>query len=216
MKLNKVLALALSGVMAVSMLAGCKGATPDNGDQEQTPVTSNAVAVMNDAQKVVEFKADGNFDSALAAAKEKASYANVSKAKLSATLVTDSDTVWKELDKKLPVGELLDNTAISFEKNSGVKVGSVNTQTALYVIESDGFNEDAALKLVAATLKDAAYPEFIQIGTAGTYYAATYEGNVSVASVSETDAGKTESAYYIAISVTQTVGRDQVYYNPNT
>lgn len=33
MKLNKVLALALSGVMAVSMLAGCSGA-PVNGEQE--------------------------------------------------------------------------------------------------------------------------------------------------------------------------------------
>ena len=52
MKLNKVLALALSGVMAVSMLAGCSG-NPGNGDQEgeeQTPATG-IVAVTNEEQK---------------------------------------------------------------------------------------------------------------------------------------------------------------------
>src|SRR5699024_9930001 len=49
MKLNKVLALALSGVMAVSMLAGCSG-NPGNGGQEgegegETNVTGFAATV---------------------------------------------------------------------------------------------------------------------------------------------------------------------------
>lgn len=50
MKLNKVLALALSGVMAVSMLAGCSG-NPGNGGQEgeQPPVADTTIAgVLND------------------------------------------------------------------------------------------------------------------------------------------------------------------------
>ena len=43
MKLNKVLALALSGIMAVSMLAGCSNNT--NGDKdEQTPVVDTTIA----------------------------------------------------------------------------------------------------------------------------------------------------------------------------
>ena len=50
MKLNKVLALALSGVMAVSMLAGCSG-NPGNGGQEgegeQVPATGVSVNVGN-------------------------------------------------------------------------------------------------------------------------------------------------------------------------
>ena len=50
MKLNKVLALALSGVMAVSMLAGCSG-NPANGEQggegEQVPATGVSVNVGN-------------------------------------------------------------------------------------------------------------------------------------------------------------------------
>ncbi len=49
MKLNKVLALALSGVMAVSMLAGCS----ENGGASSEPTeptgTDNAATVLNDA-----------------------------------------------------------------------------------------------------------------------------------------------------------------------
>ena len=50
MKLNKMLALALSGVMAVSMLAGCSGA-PSNGeegDKEQPVVDTTIAGVFND------------------------------------------------------------------------------------------------------------------------------------------------------------------------
>lgn len=49
MKLNKMLALALSGVMAVSMLAGCSGA-PSNGEegQEQPVVDTTIAGVFND------------------------------------------------------------------------------------------------------------------------------------------------------------------------
>ena len=56
MKLNKVLALALSGVMAVSMLAGCKGDSGNGGQggQEQPPVDSIAADIndeLSDANK---------------------------------------------------------------------------------------------------------------------------------------------------------------------
>lgn len=50
MKLNKMLALALSGVMAVSMLAGCSGA-PSNGEEgkPEEPVADTTIAgVFND------------------------------------------------------------------------------------------------------------------------------------------------------------------------
>ena len=51
MKLNKVLALALSGVMAVSMLAGCSGNSGNGGQngEEQPPVADTTIAgVLND------------------------------------------------------------------------------------------------------------------------------------------------------------------------
>lgn len=73
MKLNKVLALALSGVMAVSMLAGCSG-NPGNGGQEgeQPPVADNTIAsVLNDEQKDNEVKVNFTYSSSLEAALEK-------------------------------------------------------------------------------------------------------------------------------------------------
>ena len=51
MKLNKVLALALSGVMAVSMLAGCSNNSGNGGQngEEQPPVDDTTIAsVLND------------------------------------------------------------------------------------------------------------------------------------------------------------------------
>ena len=50
MKLNKVLALALSGVMAVSMLAGCSNNSGNGGQEgEQPPVADTTIAgVLND------------------------------------------------------------------------------------------------------------------------------------------------------------------------
>ena len=67
MKLNKVLALALSGVMAVSMLAGCSNNSGNGGQEgegEQTPATIQVAADLNkaiseDTQKKVTFTDDG-------------------------------------------------------------------------------------------------------------------------------------------------------------
>ena len=52
MKLNKVLALALSGIMAVSMLAGCSTGNKDDNKDEQVPVADTSIAgILNDELK---------------------------------------------------------------------------------------------------------------------------------------------------------------------
>lgn len=73
MKLNKVLALALSGVMAVSMLAGCSGNSGNGGQEgEQPPVADNTIAsVLNDEQKDNEVKVNFTYSSSLEAALQK-------------------------------------------------------------------------------------------------------------------------------------------------
>ena len=87
MKLNKVLALALSGVMAVSMLAGCSNNSGNGGQngEEQVPATGIVAAVNNgqdaDNDVQINFTADTTLDSqltrALAAAGEDATYQEV-------------------------------------------------------------------------------------------------------------------------------------------
>ena len=66
MKLNKVLALALSGVMAVSMLAGCSGNGSNNGGQNgegETPIVESGAAASVIAALDSETKAKVSFSS---------------------------------------------------------------------------------------------------------------------------------------------------------
>lgn len=73
MKLNKVLALALSGVMAVSMLAGCSG-NPANGEQgdnqgevvvDANDISKGVAAYIDDVPAYVTFEGDANLTKAL-------------------------------------------------------------------------------------------------------------------------------------------------------
>ena len=68
MKLKKLMALAMSGVLAVSMLAGCSDAPVDDnqGDDGQGTVqTSPIVSAVNDAQDKIDFTTDNSLTSAL-------------------------------------------------------------------------------------------------------------------------------------------------------
>ena len=207
MKLNKILALALSGVMAVSMLAGCSTDGKDDGNTEVTPPTSNAVSVMNDAQSLVKFEANADLDAALAAAAKKAEHKTVSGAPLTLTnSQNDSDAVYKELVKKLPVGEV--GGGVVFDSNSA-EAGKTLTKTALYMVEADGLTEKAALEQIATVMKadKSYYPELV-VENRTDYHKASYTGSVSVVTVTTADGGNTATAYYIAVSVTQSVARD--------
>ena len=62
MKLKKLLALALAGVMAVSMLAGCKGGNKPE-DPTEEPVDTSIASYFNDAQADNEVKAEFTYDS---------------------------------------------------------------------------------------------------------------------------------------------------------
>ena len=79
----------------------------------------------------------------------------------------------------------------------------------MYYIESEGLDEEVALKQVAKLLDNAVYyPEVITLGT--DRYSVEYTGKVSIVEVSATDADVTETAYYIAVSITRNVSRDKV------
>ena len=70
MKLKKIASLALAGVMAVSMLAGCSNGTkPDDGEKDpvvDSSLTGKVIAALDeDTTKNVEFKADSNLEAVL-------------------------------------------------------------------------------------------------------------------------------------------------------
>ena len=220
MKLKKIASLMLAGVMAVSMLTACgEGTKEDEGNTEVKPTPSNAVTIMNDAQSAVKFEADADFDAALAAAAKKAAHANVSTAAYTATAVykNSSDSVYNELVKKLDVDAgLVESSADDIFFNAVVdgaqEGGKSATLTGLWKVEANGLTEKAALEQIASTMKskDAnigeKYPATVTLNS--KTYAASYTGNVSIVTVNTSDKGETATAYYIAVSVTQTLARD--------
>ena len=70
MKLKKIASLAMAGVMAVSMLAGCSGTNvDDDNDVVVTPSASSIVTAVNNGQSAanavkVEFTSDSELDAA--------------------------------------------------------------------------------------------------------------------------------------------------------
>ena len=213
MKLNKVLALALSGVMAVSMLAGCKGATPDNGDQEQPPVVAtSADDVMNKAQSIVKFTTSAEHTATLNSAMQSAKYDDAKAG--NAIEWANTTNVFKSLKLVMTGEDNLQDTAAAFVPEKGKS----NSVTILYKIESKNITEEYALILAASNLTQS------QSGTLGGFknvvtpaggsdsYNATYTGEVSIAEVTKTDGdgANAESAYYILITVTQNVGDTKV------
>ena len=78
MKLKKIASLALAGIMAVSMLAGCNGGNGGNGDDVVvTPPTDTSFAAsvnaeLSDKQKaILTFESDAALDTALKAVADK-------------------------------------------------------------------------------------------------------------------------------------------------
>ena len=129
--------------------------------------------------------------------------------------------VFDEFAKKLDVDANLvacDNKTsdIFFNTSSdgAQKGGASATLTGLWMVEDDGLDEDAAVGQVAKYMKNGikgqdVYPETVTLS--GKTYAATYTGKVSIVTVNTSDKGETATAYYIAVSVTQTLAR-----NPQT
>ena len=212
MKLNKVLALALSGVMAVSMLAGCKGgsANGEQGNTEQPVVSTDAVKVMNDAQKDVVFANNEALASALKAAVAKAKTTDISGADYTATLVNNTadkgKAIYDSLKSKVTGLTTVALSANNMYGNAVLTVGQ-KTQINLFIVEADGLEEAQALKIVAKAMNTDDYTDaYSNKTTTNKDFKAEYTGAVSVEKVVRTNEdGDTHSAYLIAVSVTQTV-----------
>lgn len=148
MKLNKVLALALSGVMAVSMLAGCSGNSGNGGQEgEQPPVADTTIAsVLNDEQAATDnkVKIDFTYSSSLENALEKALTefgASVNPEKV-------DDRVAEILGvKDVNIKELYGSS----EENHNNKAGK---QTSVVVIKKSGLTDTGVAKEMYTTMKD--------------------------------------------------------------
>lgn len=211
MKLNKVMALALSGLMAVSMLAGCAG-NPDGGDNQGdvnvNPGVSSAVDVMNNMQSKVEFKADPILDAALASGVEGIESVALNKATSSVEVVKSGD-VWDGVDAKLDGGYKLQKAEITdFNNYQNANKKEDTTATVLYWIKAGNLTEENVLTLVATDMATNGYCDATD-KINGKYYSVDYTGAVSIVKASATpEKGDTVNVYVVAVSVTQTIGNE--------
>ena len=207
MKLNKMLALALSGVMAVSMLAGCSGA-PSNGeegDKEQTVVTAGTATMMNNFQNRVKFDADADLDAYVAAAVKTVKSDVLDDAPAGVAHITGGK-IYDAVDKALPGSYSLTKGETDFDEACIKKADT--TKTVLYWVKAGNLTEAQVLTLVADDMNMADYDEVCAEN--GKYYDITYNGAASIVKATATsEAGDTYNAYVVAVSVTQSVG-DQV------
>ena len=209
MKLKKIASLALAGVMAVSMLAGCKGNNSGStGDQGNTVVETTGIAKeLNDAQTPgntvkVSFTSDSSFDAYLAEAAKRAGQGATSNLVMThliavSGIVTDKGYTESTVDT---VGTGLADSVM--ETNSDCK--SATDRTFLVVTKSAYLTKDAAMADFANVADSiiAKLPAKTSdtVGAGESYYTFGYTGKASMVEVANNDG---TTSYYFAVVLTQ-------------
>ena len=214
MKLNKVLALALSGVMAVSMLAGCSnnsGNGGQNGEGEgETTVTGFAATVaskLDDNKDNVTVTSNDVIDAALKAAMVKPddNFITSNRAVSALTDVGTTGPVYVSLKDAL--------TDITFSKfgifdnaNSDNADEDANAAVVYYI--GGDINTDRVAQLVADKIDGITLPERSDVDNDGTYY--TYDYTVDVSCATATTKDGTASLNYIVVVLNQDVTKASI------
>lgn len=221
MKLKKIASLALAGIMAVSVLAGCSNNGDANSGSDDntviTPSTTPVVDAVNKGQDVTnDVKITFTVDSKLDAALQKAvsvygTDSTTDELKDAIYNMTGLESVSAEEDGVKAVYRDANGFCNNALKYSDPGVydelnGKVYTIFEVEEITSaDALSEEAALNIVAekannliAGLAKTSH----EVKTGEKYYSYGYDGNISMVSVT-TIAGTT--TYYVAYVVNQTV-----------
>lgn len=201
MKLNKMLALALSGVMAVSMLAGCSGA-PSNGEegQEQPPVAATgAAAVLNDEQDIIEFTNGSTTQLELATSMLNANemYAN------GLVVLSNTNKVYNNLED-MGVENLTNSWASKFNTNQDPD--KAETTVVVFAVKGTDKSMNNALKAVANDqIKEGLKKEEVVGGKLYTY---SYTGSVSAVTATSIDG--TTSTNYVMLTITRNLAKRDI------
>ena len=223
MKLKKIASLALAGIMAVSMLAGCKDGTnqEEPSSSSQVPATTNAVTYANDAltgaeKGVFTFKSSSELDTILqAAANDKTKYTsqeiNNSYDTAAAAWCGNGNNV--DLADAVE-GKVQDNAIdVNVFKGTPVANGGKDQKIVRVFTASGALDEKTAIKKVIETFKSGDtkidkdnYPDVAWETTVSTsqHYHAEYVGEISAVKVTSND-NTAKTSWVVAIVVTQSV-----------
>ena len=185
MKLKKIASLMLAGIMAVSMLAGCKGGSTSNDENkdDNTEVTTGSVIL--DALKVAQNGNDAQIKFELST-----DVADVINKKLEGAKIAEGeDSMETELETKLIEGGSSKNQSF----NSGaLNDATVGTRYSVILKRYESVTEEKAAFDFASFVNDTAETLKASDDTNDVTY--TYSGDVAVVSFTDTN-GKV--FYYI-------------------
>ena len=203
MKLKKIASLALAGIMAVSMLAGCSGSSSSNSTEEPdvTPVTG-AAAIVNEELDVNKDKIAFT-DNEVVSSLLKSYFAENPVDK----------TVWSnasvDVVKNTTLGVV---SAINSVVGSDGDFGQVDndnysvggTYSELYVLNSEYVSRENALRMVGQHLDDVNMPTEGNQGTPATA-SKSYSYTGTISAVEAESKGGTESVWIVVATITRTV-----------
>ena len=206
MKLKKIASLALAGIMAVSMLAGCKDGTNDNGENgnsgDITPTSTTASVLREnldgEARRNVEAVSNSELDAALKSAV--ADYCNdltIGKIIKKYQLIDFRDwelgkAVISDMDAKRSIDDLGDNIK---EDTVAVEVFAIDKSV------SDNY----VLEMLAERINDFCDDNHLVDKSTSQEYDYDYEISASIVSVDDNNSVMDQGAKFIAFAVTQKV-----------
>ncbi|OUP26226.1 hypothetical protein [Faecalibacterium sp. An192] len=210
MKLKKIVSLALAGILAVSMLAGCSNtpANPDDGDQNVEVTTSGVSADVKariedndfDIPEYVTFKDSADLDADLKYAVQFAGVPEVLAGNIffnrQLQAVTNNNLV-TELDEAVDAtaGETIFNigandTLLGVEINAGQSVKLDDAVAVQAYVVSNEIGDDARNEMIAWAIQDAVSSyqytvekNYLPFEQAGGNFNFSYEVSVSVCDV---------------------------------
>ena len=214
MKLKKIASLMLAGIMAVSMLAGCKsGTTTDEEKNPTTPATPSVVTYANDAlsgaqKNVLTFKSSADLDTIL---KDVATNAdNLSSANIESTFKNN----FAPVESSVGTGTKTLSDKV-MDKLSGIVVNSFNSvpadkvsqKSAIVYRISGALEEKVAIQKIVdhyadSYIKDDFFPD--AVASSSTKYSCTYSAEISALKV-ESPEHNDQSAWVVAMVFTQNV-----------
>ena len=218
MKLKKIASLMLAGVMAVSMLAGCKGSA--NSGEEENPVVpttgivADANGVLTDDQKeIFSYVGSTNLDAILkeiAANTDNLPEGDISSAYKAFTPQQNRDKLSSKLKEKLEglKANSTDYFTVAPANGKSQSYGWVYTISGKM---SQTEAVEAAADTFAGLMSNPSVVETV-VDYNGAKYNAEYSVEISAVKASNNSNVDGESAWVIAFVVTQTLG-DKVVNN---
>ena len=212
MKLKKIASLALAGIMAVSMLAGCKdGSSSSEPTNPVTPVTGAAAIVNNELSNNkdnVSFTDNSILTDLLANFyKENPIKVDTWTAGNAKLVPATGDKLW---DAVMGLYDVEAKNNIDYASNRILWLESAGSKTYcnIYWVNNDFVTKDDALRMVGQTMDNFALPKdnYVKAATNVAEKKATldYTYTGSVAAIEAQSKGGTESVWVIAVTVTQT------------